>query len=280
MDLTEGLQIRDVLVTMPTDTKPIQLSIYTADIPRLRWSWLLYDILTSRSIIGSYDNSLFTYQPPQRHMTGDDVGQHDRCRQLRVDSLNVDRVTAGLDSGPLTWIQRGRLAVDIMVTLPAGSSGLAPAGSDELLATFWKTLFPTPSNTKATTTTTTNTATRTGRRLVQLDVDLRLSAVKAQLPLITTSLSLFYQAIVRPTVAYLNEHRHHTIPLSFSFSLDLDKDLRGAWGLGESGIADGLGRGVGEAFAELAGDTQKSAERMRRVGLWSVYSLFKQAVGA
>lgn len=254
IDLPLGLTVKDVLVTIQRDHQfSFPFSIYTADIPRLRWSWLLHDLLHSRSIIGSYDNSLFTFQPPQ-------LGDRHSQRQLRVDSLNIDHVR-GAGEGPLTWIQRGRLAVDILVTLPVDSCDGKQYG-DVWLGNFFKTLrrIKSPNDGES----------------IDFQVDLRLSGVRAQVPLITADLSLYNQALVRPTVAYLNEHRHHTIPLTFSFSVLTDRDLRGAWGLIESGISALLQKGVQESFAELAADKQKAPERMRRVGLWSIYSLFRQ----
>jgi distribution and morphology protein 31 len=109
-----------------------------------------------------------------------------------------------------------------------------------------------------------------------MQMNLKLTGVKAQVPLLTSDISLINQALVRPVVAYLNEHRHYTLPLSFSFSLSVQDDLKGAWGAQEAGIADHLSRGVANAFTDLVNDHRRTGERVRRVGLWSLYSMLKQ----
>lgn len=271
--LDRGLVIRDALLAVrnASDAPAFPVSIYVAALPKLRWSWFLHDLLHASSIIGSYDNSLFTYQPPQLV----DVPQQSvsALRHLRVDSLPIEHVNRGVQQGPLSWIQRGRMAIDIFVHLPSntleevqGESNLKrllrslKIDKDNSLTGFLKAFKEKSPDSK----------------LIYMNVNFKLSQVKAQVPLLTSDISLMNQALVRPTVAYLNEHRHYTLPLAFSFSLSVQDHLCGSWGINESGIADHLAVGVSESFSELVNDKHRAGERARRVGLWSLYHMLKQ----
>lgn len=104
--------------------------------------------------------------------------------------------------------------------------------------------------------------------------DLRLRNIKAHIPLQNPDLSLLHTAVMaKPILAYINEHRPY-IPLTCQFQLDLT-NFEGAWTVYESGIAEGLGKGVTEALGHLVADKNKRLKRMRQVGLWSMYSVIK-----
>lgn len=63
----QSLQLEDVLVTVyqPGGFRPYTASIFSADFRLLRQQWLFYDILSAKSIVGQFDNCLFSLHEPQ-----------------------------------------------------------------------------------------------------------------------------------------------------------------------------------------------------------------------
>jgi hypothetical protein len=104
-------------------------------------------------------------------------------------------------------------------------------------------------------------------------VDLRLRNIRAHIPLHNDDLSLLSSALAKPIVAYINEHRPY-IPLTCRFQLDRAR-FDGAWSLQDAGIAEALDHGVSDALAQLVADKHKRLRRLKRVGLWSMYTAFK-----
>lgn len=103
--------------------------------------------------------------------------------------------------------------------------------------------------------------------------DLRLRNIRAHVPLHNGDLSPVSSALLRPIVAYINEHRPY-VPLTCRFELPASR-FDGAWGVYECGIAPSLGAAVTDSLARLVHDKNKRLKRLRRVGLWSLYSVVK-----
>jgi mitochondrial distribution and morphology protein 31 len=62
----ESLQLEDVLVTVyQPHFRPYTVSIFQADFRLLRKQWLFYDLLSAKSIVGQFDNCLFSLHEPQ-----------------------------------------------------------------------------------------------------------------------------------------------------------------------------------------------------------------------
>lgn len=63
----DSLQLEDVLVTVyqPGGFRPYTASIFQADFRLLRKQWLFYDILNAKSVVGQFDNCLFSLHEPQ-----------------------------------------------------------------------------------------------------------------------------------------------------------------------------------------------------------------------
>lgn len=59
--------MEDLLVTIyqPDDFRPFTFSIFRADIKTFRKQWLFYDFLSAESVVGQYDNCLFSLHKPQ-----------------------------------------------------------------------------------------------------------------------------------------------------------------------------------------------------------------------
>lgn len=62
----ESLQLEDVLVTVyQPNFRPYTASIFRADFRLLRRQWFFYDLLSAKSIVGQFDNCLFSLHEPQ-----------------------------------------------------------------------------------------------------------------------------------------------------------------------------------------------------------------------
>ncbi|KAJ1957775.1 Mitochondrial distribution and morphology protein 31, mitochondrial precursor [Dipsacomyces acuminosporus] len=150
----DSLEVEDMLLTVHPwqGFRPITVSIYSANVPRFRDRWLLYDALNANSIVGMYDGSLFTihqahqslFEPPHgayaksfynsRHLGCDRqaVSGHQsapeagRTTHVQVDNLNIDHINSGVE-GPIGWITSGRLNVSALIDFPAQPSGTDPA---------------------------------------------------------------------------------------------------------------------------------------------------------
>jgi distribution and morphology protein 31 len=130
----EQVTLRDALVQVENgDRAPsYTLSVYQAQLPRLRKSWLLYDLLSADGVVGMFDNSLFTYQRPQKQQAAE-LQQH--LRHLKIDNVRSQHYT-GLRAPLWRLIRRGSIdldafvRLDILMTHPNASSGANSGGNN------------------------------------------------------------------------------------------------------------------------------------------------------
>lgn len=64
----ENFTLQDLLVSVrqPGNFRPYTISVFHADLPLFRRNWLLYDILSANSIVGMFENCIFSCHRPQR----------------------------------------------------------------------------------------------------------------------------------------------------------------------------------------------------------------------
>ncbi|KAK7885673.1 Mitochondrial distribution and morphology protein 31, mitochondrial precursor [Exophiala xenobiotica] len=126
----ESFKIEDLLVTVlqPEGFRPFPVSIYNADLPRLRKQWLFYDFLCANSMTGEFDRSLFTIHPRQTHsFTGATLHEPNptdpsnepwkKQSRIRIDAMNIDHLNRGA-MGPLSWIHEGNVDIVADVMIP------------------------------------------------------------------------------------------------------------------------------------------------------------------
>jgi hypothetical protein len=75
----ESLQLDDFLVTIyqPGGFRPFRVSVFRADLHRLRKQWLLYDLLCADNIVGQFDNCLFSLHKPQSMGRSTEMDAHE-----------------------------------------------------------------------------------------------------------------------------------------------------------------------------------------------------------
>ncbi len=62
----EGLQLEDILVTVyQPGFRPFMASIFRADLRNFRKQWICYDLMSADSMVGQFDNCLFSLHQPQ-----------------------------------------------------------------------------------------------------------------------------------------------------------------------------------------------------------------------
>ncbi|KAJ2211610.1 Mitochondrial distribution and morphology protein 31, mitochondrial precursor, partial [Coemansia sp. RSA 487] len=155
----DSLEIDDMLLTVHPwkNFRPITVSIYSANMPRFRDRWLLYDVLCANSVVGMYDGSLFTIHQAHQHISpskhfvvnGSHIHDSDilvnsssrasddasglkpyqgRTSHVQVDNLNIDHINLGVE-GPIGWITSGRLNVSSLINVPDQEPSADPAAA-------------------------------------------------------------------------------------------------------------------------------------------------------
>ncbi len=284
----ESFKIEDLLVTVlqPEGFRPFPVSIYNAELPRLRKQWLFYDFLCANSMTGEFDRSLFTIHPRQTHAytgatldsveTSSDEPWKKQLR-LRIDALNIDHLNRGA-TGPLSWIHEGNVDIvaDMMIPNDTEESVMKVMADFyermEAALTSKKHLEPNrgdvseglmssvavvPKNEK-----------NEDKQYIVMDLRIHLNDVRAVVPLFTRDLSYVNNALIRPIVAYINSRRTF-IPINCRVVKRLS-DFDGSWTVFDSGLMDDLSAEVYDAFARDVQDEQARMRRFKKVGLWSL----------
>ena len=301
----ESFKIEDLLVTIhqPQGFRPFPVSIYNADLPRLRKQWLFYDFLSANSMTGEYDHSLFTIHPRQTHSyTGAKLSDPDSAddpwkkqSRIRVDALNIDHLNRGA-AGPLSWIHEGNVDIVADIMIPNDSEDSVIKVMTDFYERMEETLtskkhleqprddtselslndelraplpVPTEMSPKSSSTQ------EEDKRFLVMDLRIHLNDVRAVVPIFTRDLSYMNNALIRPIVAYINSRRTF-IPIN-SRVVKRQSDFDGSWTIFDSGLMDDLSAEVYDAFARDVTDEQARLRRFKKVGLWSL-QLAAQAI--
>lgn len=293
----ESFKIDDLLVTLhqPKGFRPFTISIYNADLPRLRKQWIFYDFLCANSMTGEFDNSLFTIHPRQTHsVTGMDLEDGNtnepwkKQSRIRLDGLNIDHLNRGVE-GPFGWIHEGNVDIiaDMMIPNDDNDSVLKVMGDfyDQIEAQFLlkrrhlqrlldnnaayvepeddvDLQMPLPVFHQV------DPTPDSDRRYLVMDLRIHLNDVRATVPLFTNQLSYVQQGLIRPIVAYINSRRTF-IPIHCRVVKRTD-DFDGSWTIYDSRLMDDLSAEVYDAFSRDVTDEQARMRRFKQVGLWSL----------
>ncbi len=119
----DNVSVKDLLITIinPGGFRPYELSIISAELPRFRKRFIMYDILSAESVVGILDGSLFSMHVPQVKDASESNSRVTAMRHLKMHSLNVDMISSqATGGGPLSWLCRGSVDIDIFLQLPSG----------------------------------------------------------------------------------------------------------------------------------------------------------------
>ncbi|KAJ1958525.1 Mitochondrial distribution and morphology protein 31, mitochondrial precursor [Dispira parvispora] len=152
----ENVALEDMLlyVYYPDNFPPFPIAVFSASFPRLRQQWLLYDTIAADSVVGTYDNCLFSIRRARDRVLASNMALQSRDRQakmtpdlaegrpspdtleepmvlgpgrrshLRIDGVNVSHLNAGAE-GPFGWITDGQVDVDAVITFPVNPGEVA-----------------------------------------------------------------------------------------------------------------------------------------------------------
>ena len=301
----ESFKMEDLLLSVyqPGNFRPFSVSVFSADLPRLRKQWLFYDFLSANHMSGSFDDSAFFIHPRQTHSytaallnnDGSGVngeGQWKKQSRIRVDGLNIDHLNRGVE-GPFSWIRSGNVDIvaDIMLP-PDDDESIARVVSDfydrveasvtsnrYMHHTYAQPDMVTSHAPEASLSRRNSARPMPGiegssrlpqeERFLIMDLRLQLNSVHATVPLFTRDLSYVSNALIRPIVAYINARRSTFIPVNCRVVKTVG-EFDGSWTIYDSGLMEDLSREVYDAFANDVGDDQKRGKRMKKVGLWSL----------
>lgn len=285
-------KIEDLLVTIhqPQGFRPFPVSIYNAELPRLRKQWMFFDLLSANSMTGEYDRSLFTIHPRQTNsytgaqLSGPDNTEDEPWRKqsrIRLDGLNIDHLNRNVE-GPFSWIHEGNVDIvaDIMIPNDTDESVMKVMSDfyDRMEATLTSKKhlerpqddqsFPDQVSEYDTSPDNSN-----DKRFMVMDLRVHLNDVKAVVPIFTKDLSYVNNALIRPIVAYINSRRTF-IPINCRV-VKRASDFDGSWTIFDSGLMDDLSAEVYDAFARDVSDEQARMRRFKQVGLWSLQLAFQ-----
>ncbi|KXS22311.1 mitochondrial distribution and morphology protein family 31/32 [Gonapodya prolifera JEL478] len=137
--------IQDLLVTIyQPNFRPYSVSIFNMETPQLRWEWFLFDLLDADSIVGMFDNCLFSLRKRKfgngiselprnstfgsrgiaENWTVEDEELLARSEEgsvlihCRVDNVPIDHLNNNT-IGPFGWITSGKLDIDCKMLVPS-----------------------------------------------------------------------------------------------------------------------------------------------------------------
>ncbi|KAG8902332.1 Mitochondrial distribution and morphology protein 31, mitochondrial precursor [Tulasnella sp. 403] len=303
----ESLKLEDILITIyQPNFRPINASIFRADLSHFRKQWVFYDLISADNMVGQFDNCLFSVHQPQsinRTKSGDSKDSTwNRMSRFRIDGVNIDHVQylTGTD-GPIAWITAGKVdsvvdirfgrdpaeEVDIQALLgeiaanisaaATGSPSPDPSNNDGL--NRHAALLPPPVPERipgqrelarpALTAPSEDTRDIEGWQTpsqVVIDIDLRFRDLKAAVPIFTNDLSYTRNALIRPIVAFINANRT-LVPIRCRIVKDL-KEFNGSWTIWQTGLSDDVAVKTYDALAHHV--VNANQRRLKTVSLWSL----------
>ncbi|TDL26083.1 hypothetical protein BD410DRAFT_784107 [Rickenella mellea] len=294
----ESLKLEDVLVTVhqPGSFRPYTASIFSADVKTFRKQWMFYDFLSAESVVGQFDNCLFSLHKPQsigRTMEQDlKDGQWVRMSRIRIDGVNIDHLQSmTTDEGPLSWILSGKVDAVLDIKFPHSPDDKA---IDDILGDI----------AEAISTVATAQAARLADRIpgqrelarpairapsdlleeqadtplvVSIDIDLRFRDLKAAVPIFSKDLSYVNNALIRPIVAFINANRT-LVPIHCKIIKNLG-EFDGAWTIWETGLMDDIALKTYDALAYHVTRANFN-RRVKTVSLWSLQKTAGMALSA
>ncbi|KAH7108300.1 mitochondrial distribution and morphology proteins-domain-containing protein [Auriculariales sp. MPI-PUGE-AT-0066] len=311
----ESLQLEDVLITVhqPGHFRPFTASIFRADMRRFRKQWIFYDFLSAESVVGQFDNCLFSVHKPQsigRSMESDLKENVPRMSRFRIDGVSVDHLQyMGGTNGPISWITAGKVDAVLDITFPRDPSeeldlkGIfseiaaninidtdripgqrilakpplrAPAPQQFVQLEEPSELEAVSAPADAQTSEDRRAVQQEDPQRVTIDIDLRFRDLKAAVPIFTRDLSYVNSAFIRPMVAFVNANKT-LVPIHCTVVKDIS-DFDGSWTMWEAGLIDAIGTQTYDAIAYHV--THNLNRKMKTVSLWGLQVTAQAVVSA
>jgi distribution and morphology protein 31 len=239
---------------------------------------MLYDILSANSIVGMFDNCLFslhkTTPDAVRHHPGVETmdlkykidnyyvngngelinQNYKKLNHLKVNGIKIEHLNRNT-SGPFSWITQGTVDIDALLGLPTDLNSDEDV-LDLIVNEVDKRINNLPKNKK-----------------IMMEFDVKLNNLKASVPIMNPDLTYLNNALVRPIVGYMNNNRV-SIPLRFQSEMDLE-NFNGAWTIYSDKLTDVISESIGKSLIQLVQDEKERTKHLKKVGLWTIQSLSK-----
>lgn len=115
----DSLQLRNVHlnIVQPRGYRPYSVTILSASVPRLRASWLFYDLLSVESAHGIFDGrSLFTLHSSVNKQDSANIDRE--LKHFRMLGLDVRHLSQSSGDSALGWVTRGTVDIEGFYQLP------------------------------------------------------------------------------------------------------------------------------------------------------------------
>lgn len=286
----EKMEVSDLLIEVRNpDFRPFTVSVFNGVLPRFRRQWMIYDLMCADSIVGLFDNSLFSLHKPQseilsspRTQSANDLRSEkwSKIRQFKISGLGIDHFSS-YSTGPLNWITKGTVDVDTHMLIPHEGQ------TDDMLDRILDEIDGLRASQHA------NMGPHKIRTLKHIrrygihksvGITKELSAIlfiskidvndlKASVPIVTPQLTYMSNALIRPVVAYMNANRTK-ISLNCDAKFDVI-NFEGAQDVFTAGLAELISEEVGRNLILLASDDAERLRRIKDIGLWGISELSK-----
>lgn len=118
----------NIKIIQNNNSKPLNISIYNCELPRLRLKWIFLDFWNVGSMNGSINDSLFTIHKRQHKLAyvndiQDDNNPWKRISRFRLDQINIEDV--GLTGSQFNWlIDGGKVEITADIMPPAAENDI------------------------------------------------------------------------------------------------------------------------------------------------------------
>ena len=116
----DSLELRNVHLSIiqPSGFRPYSVTVLSASVPRLRASWLFYDLMSAESAHGIFDGkSLFALHTAAS--AASTAAQEEReLKHFRMLGLDVRHLSQGSCDNALGWVTRGTVDIEGFYQLP------------------------------------------------------------------------------------------------------------------------------------------------------------------
>ncbi|KAI9355082.1 mitochondrial distribution and morphology proteins-domain-containing protein [Zopfochytrium polystomum] len=118
------------LTVLNPGVKPFTVSVFYGELPQLRQQWLLYDLMCADSIVGTFDDCLFSVHRTQDPAIDESAAagsdkrkaQWAKMSHLKISGVPIEHMNAGV-RGPFGWIKSGLVDLDFHLFVPPTPDG-------------------------------------------------------------------------------------------------------------------------------------------------------------
>lgn len=269
-----NFKVEDALVTFRySNFRPFTVSILNFDANLFRQQWIFYDILNANSIVGVYDNCLFTLHPRLSDQKNSEKNQDPNIKTVhgKISGIPIDQFNGSgtdKDTGALGWLVSGTVDVDANILIPIhhnSNPAIDRSLKDELLVLF-KNIWPHSQQ----------PVIQDKDEKVTFKFNFRFNNLRADMPLQPRDWSVLDQALVRPVVAYVNAN---STKLLMNCEVQLStNDFNGSSSIYDSGLVEAVSNRMAIQWAALVKLKKERSKQVKKVATWVIKSLSEDLV--